>query len=192
MVVGFIASFSESLAGALIHENAPPVVLKVFVSARQPHLKSAAAWTLGQLGKHSPEQASQLTSLNALALLLDAHNDKNAGEDLKLKSKRSLKVIIEKCNEIEALQPLIDPAPDKIRKYVIEQISKLLPKNPKAKVPFVASGGFQAVQRIPREPGSKLAECIDLINQCYPEAAVRYYSAQAPQDIIEQIQQGEV
>jgi HEAT repeat protein len=151
-------------------------------------VKSAAAWALGQLGKHSPEQASQLTQLNALSLLLDAHKDENGGDDLKLKTKRALKAIIEKCNEIEALQPLIDPAPANIQKAVLEQISKLLPKNPKAKVPFMESGGFQSVQKIVAEPGSKIREYIDLINQCYPEQAIRFYSPQYQQELIQEIE----
>jgi HEAT repeat protein len=188
MAIGYIANFSQALASSLIQESAQVAVLHVFVQAKQAHVRSASAWTLGQLGKHSQEQASQLTSLNVLALLLDAHNDKNAGEDLKLKTKRALKMIIEKCNEIEALQPLIEPAPDKIKQYVLEQIAKLLPKNPKAKVPFVTSGGFQSVQKIVPEPGSKIREFIDPINGCYPEQAVRYYSPQYPQELLQEIE----
>jgi HEAT repeat protein len=187
MAVGYIASFSQSLAAALIQESAPAVVLNVFVSTRQDYVKAACAWTLGQLGKHSPEQASQLTSLNALALLLDAHNDPNGGADLKLKTKRARKFIIDKCNEIDALQPLIDPAPPKVRKYVLEQIAKLLPKNPKSKLSFVKSGGLQSVQKIVVEPGSKEREFIDAINACYPEQAVRYYSPQYPQELLQEI-----
>jgi HEAT repeat protein len=188
MAVGFIASFSQALAQALLQESAAPVMLGVFVGTRQVHVKSAAAWAIGQLGKHSPEQAGQLTSRNALALLLDAHNDQNAGEDLRLKTKRSLKFIIEKCNEIDALQPLIDPAPDKIKKYVLEQVSILLPKNPKAKVPFVTSGAFQAVQKIQAEPGSKIQGYIEVINQCYPEHAVKFYSPHAKQELMQEIE----
>jgi HEAT repeat protein len=191
MAIGYIASFSPSLAGALIQESAPATVLNVFVTAKQAHVKSAGAWTLGQLGKHSPEQASQLTSLNVLALLLDAHNDKNdkaGAEDLQQKTKRALKFIIEKCVEIEALQPLIEPAPEKVKKYVLEQISKLLPKNPKARVPFVQSGGFQSVQKIQAEAGSKIREYIDAINQCFPEQAARYYSPSYPQALLQEIE----
>jgi hypothetical protein len=187
MAIGYIGSFSPSLAGALIQESAPGRVLNVFVTAKQAHVKSAAAWTLGQLGKHSPEQAGNLTSLNVLALLLQAHNDPNAGEDLKLKTKRSLKFIIEKCTEIEALQPLIEPAPEKVKKYVLEQISKLLPKNSKARVPFVTSGGFQSVQKIQAEAGSKIREYIDTINRCFPEQAARYYSPAYPQALLDEI-----
>jgi HEAT repeat protein len=188
MAVGYISSFSQSLSTALINEGAPSVVLRVFVSAKQSHVKSAAAWTLGQVGKHSPEHASALTTLNALSLLLDGHNEEGAGEDLKLKTKRALKFIIEKTTEVEALQPLIQRAPEKILKYVLEQISKLLPKNPKARVPFVQSGGFQAVQKITAEPGSKLRDYIEAINACFPDQAVRFYSPSYPQALIQEIE----
>ena len=123
-----------------------------------------------------------------MALLLEAHNDPNAKEDLKIKTKRALKFIIGMTTEIEALQPLITTAPDKILAYVLEQISKLLPKNPKARVPFVTSGGFQAVQKIEAEPGSKIREYIDAINNCYPDQAVRYYSPKYPDALIKEIE----
>lgn len=121
-------------------------------------------------------------------LLLDGHNDDTAGEDLKLKTKRALKFIVEKTTEVEALQPLIARAPPKILKYVLEQISKLLPKNPKARVPFVQSGGFQAVQKIQAEPGSKLRDYIDAINNCFPDQAVRFYSPTYPQALMQEIE----
>jgi HEAT repeat protein len=94
MAVGHIASFSQSLALSLMSEHASAVVLNVFVSARnyQPRtaksyetliaktyqVMTAAAWAIGQIGKHSPEHALKLTNLNALFLLLDAHNDPEA------------------------------------------------------------------------------------------------------------------
>jgi hypothetical protein len=115
MAVRFIASFSQALAQALLQESAAPVILGVFVGTREVHVKSPAAWAIAQLGKHSPEQAGQLTSQNTLALLFNAHNDQNIGEHLRLKTKRSLKFIIEKCNEIDALQPLVETGPIRLR-----------------------------------------------------------------------------
>jgi len=188
MAIGYIASFSQSLATSLLQADAAAAVLYVFTTAKLDHVKSSAAWTLGQLGKHSSETASKLASLNVLALLLEAHNSKEASEDLQLKTKRALKMIIEKCSEIEALQPLIERSPEAVLKYVLEQISKLLPKNAKMRVPFVTSGGFQAVQKIKAEPGSKIRDFIDAINACFPDQAVRFYSPQYPQALIQEIE----
>lgn len=188
LCIGYVASFSSSLTQQLIQEDASSVVVDVFNRTKQPHIKASAAWTIGQLGKHSPDQAATLTKLNVLDLLLNTHLDHNATEDLKLKTSRSLKLIIEKTNEIEELRPLIEKSPDKILKYVLEQISKIIPKNPKSKVPFLTSGGFQAIQKIPAETGSKLRDYIDAINSCYPESAARFYSPEFPQALISEIE----
>jgi hypothetical protein len=72
------------------------------------------------------------------------------------------------CVDSEAAQSLIDRAPKEILQYVLEQIAKLLPKNPKAQIPFVTTGVFQSVQRIEAEAGTKLREQTEAINLCYP------------------------
>jgi hypothetical protein len=40
----------------------------------------------------------------------------------------------------------------------------------------VQSGGFQKIQEIQAEPGSKLREYIEEINSHYPQDIVNYYS----------------
>jgi hypothetical protein len=52
----------------------------------------------------------------------------------------------------------------------------VLPHDPKARRLFVTSGGLKKVQEIKAEPGSALMEYINVINGCYPEEIVRYYS----------------
>jgi hypothetical protein len=44
------------------------------------------------------------------------------------------------------------------------------------------------VQKIVAEPGSKIREYIDLISQCYPEAAVKYYQPSYPQELLNLIE----
>lgn len=187
IAIGYIASFSQALATEMIKADAPSAVLQVFNTTKNDNVKAMCAWTLGQLGRHSSDNASKLASLNVLSLLLKAHNAKGASEETKLKTKRALKMLIEHTNEIEALQPLIEEAPDKIKKYVLEQISKLLPKNPKMRIPFVTSGGFQAVQKINAEAGTKIRDYIDAINACYPEQAQRFYSPKYPEHLLQEI-----
>ena len=189
MAIGFISAFSQALATSLIQDGAPSVVLNVFVSTKESSVKAAAAWALGQIGKHSPTHASTLTQLNVLALLLQANMEApDDDENLKQKTKRALKFIIDKTSEIQSLQPLIKNAPQNILKYVLEQIAKLLPKDQKARVPFVTSGGFQEIQKIQAEPGTKIREYIDVINGCFPDHAVRYYSPSYPDTLLQEIE----
>lgn len=54
---------------------------------------------------------------------------------------------------------------------------------------FVTSGGLRKLQEIEAEPGSTLMEYITLINQCFPEEIVRYYSPGYPESLLEKIEQ---
>lgn len=188
MAIGFISAFSQALATSLIDEGAASIVLKVFVSTTDSSVKAASAWALGQMGKHSPTHAGALTQLNVLALLCEANKEAAVDDDnLRQKTKRAIKFIIDKTTDIQAIQPLIKSAPPKILKYVLQQIAKLLPKDQKARIPFVTSGSFQEVQKIQAEPGSKIREYIDTINSCFPEHAVRYYSPSYPDSLLQEI-----
>lgn len=53
--------------------------------------------------------------------------------DLKEKTKNALIQILDKCNYLQALQPLIKLAPDDILFYVLKQFAKTLKNDPAAK-----------------------------------------------------------
>jgi hypothetical protein len=112
MAIGLIESFSQSLAMGLINEGICGGVTKVFTDSVKDYVKAASAWTIGQIGKHSSEHALHLINQNGLMQLHEAHLDRYASHDLQRKTKRALKRIIDKCTDVEALQPLIDRAPN--------------------------------------------------------------------------------
>jgi hypothetical protein len=60
-------------------------------------------------------------------------------------------------------------------------------EEPEGEVPFVASGGFQPAQKIVPGPGSKLREFVDATNRWSPDGAIRYYSPQYPQELLEKV-----
>ncbi|EAY22500.1 Armadillo/beta-catenin-like repeat family protein [Trichomonas vaginalis G3] len=189
MSIGYIASFSQSLATVLLQSGAADVCLNVFVQAKSDQTKAAAAWTLGQLGKHTSDTAAALAKLNVLTLLLNERIRASASKDLVQKTDRAMELIVQKCTMIEALQKIIDNAPDNVLEFVLEQISKIIPKNPKMRVPFIQEGGFAAVQKVKAEPGTKIKEYVDAINACYPDQAVKYYSPDFKNTILNDIEQ---
>lgn len=99
-----------------------------------------------------------------------------SSEDLKDKSKKALKAIVQMCTHLSALEPLLTVAPPNIMKYIVEQFAKTLPQNIEYKRSFLQSGGFQTIQKIKAAPGSKLREFIDEINNQFPPEIVQYYS----------------
>eukprot|EP01136_Pigoraptor_vietnamica_P023522 Opistho-1_new@75687 len=189
MTLGYIGSFTEHLAMAVIVSKGVLPLANALVTEPEDHIKAAAAWALGQIGRHSPEHAKAVAEVNVFPKLLQVYMDTQTSGDLQTKTKRALKCIIEKCVDLQALEPLLHDAPPNILKYVIAQFAKVLPHDVKARRQFVHSGGLKKIQEIPVESGSILQEYINTINNCYPEEIVRYYSPSYSQTLLEKIEQ---
>lgn len=67
-------------------------------------------------------------------------------------------------------------------------VFKVLPNDPKARRLFVTSGGLKKVQEITAEPGSTLMEYITIVNACFPEEIVRYYSPGYSETLLEKVE----
>jgi hypothetical protein len=119
--------------------------------------------------------------------MLAVYLHEESTDDLRNKSKRALKAVMQKCVHLPALEPLLHDAPPNVLKYVVEQFSKVLPNDVAARRAFVTSGGLQKLQEIRAEPGSKLAEYVEIINSCYPPEIVKYYSPGYSQTLLESI-----
>jgi 3-methyladenine DNA glycosylase AlkD len=60
MAIGYISAFSETLALACIVSKAVAPLKDALVSEPEDHIKAACAWTLGQIGRHTPDHARAL------------------------------------------------------------------------------------------------------------------------------------
>ncbi|KAJ3142054.1 Sperm-associated antigen 6 [Physocladia obscura] len=222
MTLGYVSAFSETLALAVILAKGVPPLSQALVTETEEHIKAACAWSLGQIGRHSPDHAKTLADnavLPKLLKVLTASSNSTGvaappeideavgggngaatagnnllGSDLKTKTKRALKCILEKTLSLDALEPLLQPStPFNVLKYVVAQFAKILPNDVAARRAFVTSGGLQRVQEIAAGlggnvnsggitaavgilNGTKMGEYIRIINECYPEEIVRYYS----------------
>lgn len=70
MTLGFIAGFDESLAMSIIVSEGITPLCEAVGPGNEDHVKAAAAWSLGQLGRHSPQHAKPLCEKNVPAILL--------------------------------------------------------------------------------------------------------------------------
>lgn len=77
--------------------------------------------------------------------------------------------------------------PEGIVKYVLQQIAKVLPNDAAGRHDFVTSGGFAKVQQLDSVSGMKLKEHVDIINSCYPEEIVKYYSPGYSASLLEKL-----
>ena len=88
--------------------------------------QAAAAWALGQAGRHTPEHAKAVAQANVLPTLLQCYLLAGSSEDLQTKAKKALKNILQKCVHLPALEPLLHDAPPNILKHVVAQFSKVI------------------------------------------------------------------
>jgi 3-methyladenine DNA glycosylase AlkD len=187
MCLGYIAAHSESLAMSVIVSNGVQQLANALAAEQEDHIQSAICWTIGQVGRHTPEHAKAIAQANLLLKLLRCFMRTDASDDLQSKAKKALKNVLQRCVQLEALEPLLHEAPPNILKYVIAQFSKILPHNAKARKSFVTSGGLKKLQEIRAEPGSALAEYVHAINSCYPEEIVKYYSPGYAQQLLDRV-----
>ena len=145
MTLGYISAFDESLAMAVIVSKGISPLKDALINEPEDHLKAAAAWSLGQIGRHSSEHAKALAEADVPSRLLAVYMLPESSKDLKDKSKKALKNIIQMCTHLPALEPLLQLAPREILTYVCSQFAKTLPNNLEAKRAFLQSGGFQKI-----------------------------------------------
>ena len=189
MTLGYISAFDDSLAMAVIVSKGIAPLKDALISEPEDHLKAAAAWALGQIGRHSPDHAKFLAEADVPSRLLAVYMLPESSKDLKDKAKKALKNIIQMCTPLPALEPLLQLAPNNILQYVCAQFAKVLPQNLEAKRTFVQSGGFQKIQEIQAEPGSKLREYVDEINSHYPPDVVNYYSPNYADNLLKRLEE---
>ena len=151
------------------------------------HIKAAACYALGHVGRHSSKHAKEVSDANVLSLMLFYFIDPNSTDDLKLKAKNALKKIIDTCSNLNALEPLIHVAPDKILKHILQQYVKNLKGNTEEMRAFAQNGGLQKIQEIKGRVSAKIQTLIDEINSYYPADIVRYYSPDYAADLLSKI-----
>merc|ERR1712176_1456750 len=108
MTLGYIAAFSETLALAVVVSKGIPPLKDALINEPEDHLRAASAWALGQIGRHSPEHSKFLAEADVPARLLAVYMLQDSSKDLKDKSKKALKSVIQKCTNTPALEPLLE------------------------------------------------------------------------------------
>ncbi|KAK0175177.1 hypothetical protein PV327_008950 [Microctonus hyperodae] len=125
MALGYIAGHSAQMAMIAIESKAASQLASVLEQETDDDILAITAWTLGQMGKHSPDHAKAIATTNIFPRILQLYSSSNSSENLKDKIKTALKNILHQCTDIEAIEPLIQNAPTEILKYVLGQFSKV-------------------------------------------------------------------
>lgn len=189
MALGYISAFSETLALSVIAEKGLAPLVQAIRQEQEDHIKSAASWAVGQIGRHTPDHAKAVSDTGVLMDLVDMEAAEESHEDLKTKCRRALKSVVGKLTHLPALDALVHKnMPEGVMMMVLEQVGKVLGNDPSGRAQFVHSGGLAAVQQMAENPGSRLKEAVDVINSNYPEEIVMYYSPSYSQQLLDKLE----
>ena len=85
MMLGYVGAHTENLAMAVIVSKGVVQLALTLAEESEDHLKAAAAWALGQIGRHTPEHAKAVALANILPKLLEWYLKPESSEDLQQK-----------------------------------------------------------------------------------------------------------
>jgi hypothetical protein len=176
LTLGSIAAFGDRLAMDVIKAKAVSQLRDALQNEPHQHIKSAACFALGHIGRHSNIHAKDVSDANVLSLMLYYYLDPGSSEDLRYKTKKALKSIISNCSNLSALEPLLHAAPEKILKYILNQYVRYLKDSNNEKKNFLLNGGFQKLQEIKLKVDGPLQQLISEINSNYTDEIIKYYS----------------
>jgi hypothetical protein len=185
--LGFISAFKEDLAMNVIKAKAINQLRDALQNEAHQHIKAAACYALGHIGRHTNMHAKEVSDANVLSLMLYYFMDPNSNDDLKDKAKKALKKIIDNCANLSALEPLLHIAPEKILKHILNQYVKHLKNNNQELRHFVQNGGLQKLQELRLKVSGALQQLINDINNYYPNEIVKYYSPEYASSLISKI-----
>lgn len=120
-----ISAHSEHLAMSVLGCKVIVIFANILENSNDDTLLSVTAWAVGQIGKHSAEHSQAVAAANIFPRLIALHECEKSSEDLKYKCKNALKLCLQKCLLLSALEPLLYSAPSNILKYVLGQYSKV-------------------------------------------------------------------
>ena len=185
--LGFISAFKEDLAMNVIKARAINQLRDALQNEPHQHIKAAACYALGHIGRHTGQHAKEVSDANVLTLMLYYFMDPNSTDDLKIKAKKALKKIIDNCSNLSALEPLLHVAPEKILKHILNQYVKHLKSNNQELRNFVQNGGMQKLQEMKLRVSAPLQQTITDINNYYPGEIVKYYSPDYAANLLSKI-----
>jgi hypothetical protein len=173
MGLGYIAAASESLALAVADAGGVDTLKAALVAEPLDHVKSASAWGLGQVGRHSTEHANLLLRADACRHLLAVMLHEDSSEDLASKSKRALKAILGKGTVLPPMQALLPASPPSLARIILSRFAAVLPEDGAARREVVGSGGLKLIQQIPMED-EETVELVAAVNANFPPEVVEY------------------
>jgi hypothetical protein len=169
MAVGHIASFSARLVAALTAEGIDGILVDIICTSKQVATLEAAAWAVGQIGKHTPQITSGIIQKSVIDALYETYTAPK-GDELRAKAKQALKLIIGQAADIAEIRPYITRTQFTVQRYILQRIAQIIATNYAMKDAFINSGGIEEIAALgpPADLDEKTRTVVEEINQLVP------------------------
>ncbi|ETO27344.1 axoneme central apparatus protein [Reticulomyxa filosa] len=107
MALGYIGAFSDTLALAIIVNQGIAPLKEALSNEEEDYIKAAASWSLGQIGRHTPDHSKALAQAGVFRILIDIFQNEQSSQDLKTKAQKAFKATVQKCTYLPALELLL-------------------------------------------------------------------------------------
>ncbi|MCQ2818625.1 MAG: hypothetical protein MJ252_15260 [archaeon] len=187
--LGFIAAFKEELATKVIEAKAINKLKNIIKEESHHHLKAAACYALGHIGRHSAVHAKEVADSDVLSMILYCYMDPNSTDDLKNKAFNALKKIIGACESLTSLEPLLHVAPQEVIEHILARYAALLKDNPNEMMAFAQDGCLQKIQELKSKDAISVQSknYINEINGFFPKEMVDYYDPKYAEELLNKI-----
>ena len=172
--IACISEYGPTFATSVIQAKGVPQLRDALENEPSQVIKGAACLALGKIGSHSPSHSKAVSEANVLSLILYYYMDSKSSDAFKSNARNSLKMIIDSCDNLQALNPLLEIAPEDILKHILRRYIKNLSDSKEELKNFV--GELQKLQRIKKRASAKIQMLIEEINSYYPPNIIEYYA----------------
>jgi hypothetical protein len=159
MALGFVAAYGEVLALRVVECSGVGALKAALLEAgAEEHVRAAAVWALGQVGKHGPGPARAVAAGDALRHVAALLGGEGASDDVRDKARRCLGAVLAVCDHVPAMVALLPAAPPLVAKLVLRQLGGAVLAGAgggEARRKFLDSGALKLVQRL--DPGARAA-----------------------------------
>ncbi|XP_027841252.1 sperm-associated antigen 6-like [Aphis gossypii] len=187
LALGYIAAMSPKLALAIIQSQALIHLAAILKSNTDKLTKAGTIWTLGMIGQHSAEHARPILS-EVLKYIMNVYMDSSLDSESRHKCLIALEQILKNCDDFNVLEKLLTPTiPTEIMMFILEKISKILPKNAQARRSFITNGYLKMIQNIKPDINSELFQVIRAVNCCFPEDIIQMVAGDFPETVMKTV-----
>ncbi|XP_025191306.1 sperm-associated antigen 6-like [Melanaphis sacchari] len=188
LALGYIAAMSPKLALEIIQSQVLMHLTAILKSDADKLTKAGVIWTLGMIGQHSAEHARSICSCDGLTNIMNVYMDSNLDNENKYKCIVALEQILKNCDDFNVLEKLLTPSvPIEIMIFILEKISKILPKNLQARRSFITNGHLKMIQNIKPHVNPELFQVIKAVNCCFPEDIIQMVAGDFPETVMKTV-----